>query len=220
MLGPQDLTRLAQVIDPSLEKIELDVGHLDYSYVSTCTNVKELQMLLQVLKSGDEGYYPDLEEFIMKRMATLENIAAVDVNQLRTAVKSDLDEWVASISQTETRLEEDRVEPVLPRVRNSELEPARVATAHSERKDHAAWDKLNINDEIQKIDSSPLAPKPPAITPIAKSQVEREQLALTEKQKGNESFKLAEYQDAVLEINAAGLLQKVGEPFSDGNGAL
>ena len=56
MLGPQDLSRLAQVIEPGQESIlaqqpeDYDIEHLDYAYVKDCQDTAELQVLLKVLK--------------------------------------------------------------------------------------------------------------------------------------------------------------------------
>lgn len=33
---------------------------LDYGYIETCSDVKLLNEIVSVLKSGKEGYYPDV----------------------------------------------------------------------------------------------------------------------------------------------------------------
>jgi hypothetical protein len=54
MLGPQDVKNLASMIDPTMEfeseRTEVDIEHLDYGYVATCTDKRELYAMLDYLK--------------------------------------------------------------------------------------------------------------------------------------------------------------------------
>lgn len=43
-----------------LEKYEIPIEHLDFEYIKTCPNIQELEKMLEILRSGEEGYYPDL----------------------------------------------------------------------------------------------------------------------------------------------------------------
>ncbi len=38
----------------------MEVEMLDYSYVNECTDWSHLSAIVDVLKSGTEGYYPDV----------------------------------------------------------------------------------------------------------------------------------------------------------------
>jgi len=42
------------------KKEEVNVEMLDYSYVNSCTDVKKLRAIVDVLASGSEGLYPDV----------------------------------------------------------------------------------------------------------------------------------------------------------------
>ena len=44
---------------------EITVEMLDYAYVNECEDYKKLQAILSTLKSGKEGYYPDVSRFII-----------------------------------------------------------------------------------------------------------------------------------------------------------
>ncbi|KAJ3047930.1 Sperm associated antigen 1 [Rhizophlyctis rosea] len=75
MLSTKDLSNVRQFMGDQIaagletEPIgDYDVSHLDYSYVATCNDVKELSLLLSVLRSGKEGIYPELEDAIERRM--------------------------------------------------------------------------------------------------------------------------------------------------------
>ena len=45
-------------MDPVMKGIEVEM--LDYDYVEKCKDAKILRGILAVLKSGKEGYYPDV----------------------------------------------------------------------------------------------------------------------------------------------------------------
>ncbi len=47
---------------------DVPIEHLDYDYVNTCSNDKELIAILRVLRSGKEGRYYALEEHVEKRL--------------------------------------------------------------------------------------------------------------------------------------------------------
>lgn len=47
---------------PAIESIKVDVEMLDYGYIETCNDWKVLYRILQELRSGKEGYYPDVRQ--------------------------------------------------------------------------------------------------------------------------------------------------------------
>ncbi|GFO38018.1 sperm-associated antigen 1 [Plakobranchus ocellatus] len=53
------------------KKYNLPLSHLDYKYIETCKNPKEIEKIVNVLRSGDEGKFPDLERFAEKRLQEL-----------------------------------------------------------------------------------------------------------------------------------------------------
>ncbi|XP_047145860.1 sperm-associated antigen 1 isoform X2 [Hydra vulgaris] len=50
--------------DPSIP-----IEHLDYKYIETCQDSNKLRRILEILRSGEEGSYPALEEFTEKKLA-------------------------------------------------------------------------------------------------------------------------------------------------------
>ncbi|EGW05834.1 Sperm-associated antigen 1 [Cricetulus griseus] len=50
---------------------KIPVEHLDFKYIEKCSDVKHLEKILCVLRSGEEGYYPELTEFCEKRLMGL-----------------------------------------------------------------------------------------------------------------------------------------------------
>jgi hypothetical protein len=47
---------------------DVPIDHLDYAYINKCTDCKELKDILQVLRSGKEGRWFDLEKACEEKM--------------------------------------------------------------------------------------------------------------------------------------------------------
>lgn len=45
---------------PLLQKYNIPIDHLDFGYIKKCQNAKEMEKIVEILVSGEEGYYPDL----------------------------------------------------------------------------------------------------------------------------------------------------------------
>lgn len=66
-----------------LEKYSIPVDHLDFDYIRDCRNVRKLEKIIEILKSGEEGYYPDLTRFAEDRLMQVDP----DNQMLRTELK-------------------------------------------------------------------------------------------------------------------------------------
>lgn len=54
-----------------LKKYDIPINHLDFDYIKSCENVKEIERIVTVLKSGEEGYYPDLTNCALTKLKLL-----------------------------------------------------------------------------------------------------------------------------------------------------
>lgn len=54
-----------------LKKYDIPINHLDFDYIKSCENVKEIERIVTILKSGEEGYYPDLTNCAMTKLKLL-----------------------------------------------------------------------------------------------------------------------------------------------------
>ncbi|XP_017143440.1 sperm-associated antigen 1 [Drosophila miranda] len=54
-----------------LEKYNMPLSHLDFSYVETCKNAREMEKIVQILRSGEEGYFPDLQRCSEEKLKEL-----------------------------------------------------------------------------------------------------------------------------------------------------
>uniref|UniRef100_A0A8D2L3P0 Sperm-associated antigen 1 n=1 Tax=Varanus komodoensis TaxID=61221 RepID=A0A8D2L3P0_VARKO len=73
----------------------IPIEHLDYKFIETCTDVKYLEKILKILRSGEEGFYPDLVLFCEKRIETLAPNSRALRREKTTATVSDFtaEEW-------------------------------------------------------------------------------------------------------------------------------
>lgn len=157
---------------------KIPIEHLDFKYIENCSDVKQLEKILCVLRSGEEGYYPELTEFCEKRLtglaprsralrkdkpaATASSFSAEEWEK----IDSDLKSWVSEIKREEnTRHFHDPekhpgVEDPLPPVRGSNSCPRGGKETSSKSKtakkriprDYAEWDKFDVEKECSKID--------------------------------------------------------------------
>ncbi|XP_059108977.1 sperm-associated antigen 1 [Peromyscus eremicus] len=157
---------------------KIPIEHLDFKYIEKCSDVKHLEKILCVLRSGEEGYYPELMEFCEKRLMGLapESRALRKDKPAATAssftaeewegIDSDIKSWVSEIQREEnTRHFQDPetqpgVEDRLPPVRGSDSCPHSGKETYSRSKPvkkkiprtYAEWDKFDVEKECSKID--------------------------------------------------------------------
>ena len=92
---------------------EVPVEHLDYEYVDKCTKPQELKDILEVLESGKEGRWLDLEKHVEARLLEVspENerkkilrLKSVPTQSDVSAAEQELAEWEQSIGVMDQRI--------------------------------------------------------------------------------------------------------------------
>ncbi|XP_023504536.2 sperm-associated antigen 1 isoform X1 [Equus caballus] len=157
---------------------KIPVEHLDFKYIEKCSDVKHLEKILCVLRSGEEGYYPELTEFCEKRLRGLapESRALRKDKPAATAssftaeewekINGDIKSWVLEIKKEENQMHFPEIETSpamegnLPPVRgsNSHLHVSKEIYSKSRPakkkipRDYAEWDKFDVEKECSKID--------------------------------------------------------------------
>uniref|UniRef100_A0A8C6RZM8 Sperm-associated antigen 1 n=1 Tax=Nannospalax galili TaxID=1026970 RepID=A0A8C6RZM8_NANGA len=157
---------------------KIPIEHLDFKYIEKCSDVKRLEKILCVLRSGEEGYYPELTEFCEKRLtglapgsralrkdkpaATASSFTAEEWEK----IDGDLKSWVSEIKKEENTMHfhdtetHSRVEDHLPPVRSSNSCPHMGKEKYSKGRpakkkiprDYADWDKFDVEKECLKLD--------------------------------------------------------------------
>lgn len=52
-----------------LDKYQIPIQHFDFDYVSRAADANELEKIVEVLRSGQEGYYPQLLRYFSTLLA-------------------------------------------------------------------------------------------------------------------------------------------------------
>ncbi|KFW95199.1 Sperm-associated antigen 1, partial [Phalacrocorax carbo] len=158
---------------------QIPIGHLDYKFIEKCTDVKHLEKILRVLRSGEEGYYPELTLCCEKRIEHLDPGSRALRKDKPAATASDftaeewktisgeLMSWVTEMNEddkkpqfltTETLHErQDNLPPIrcssscLPANQNKKLQNKKRNKKNIPR-DYSEWDKFDVEKECSKID--------------------------------------------------------------------
>lgn len=214
-----------------LKKYNIPIQHFDFEYVGKCTDGKELERMLQILKSGQEGYYPELLQRVEEKLSEIKpnsryirkltrvlNKDEVDEDRSKE-IKDDLTIWLNDINRKNTELTQMKstIKFSLPEVRKSSESKEEKKIAMPKRiksTDYAGWDKYDVDTELLKMDLEEEKIKKEAEN-IAKekhkkSTVKFNQFATTaeasfeaqrENVVANEYFKAGEYEKALEHYN-------------------
>ncbi|XP_067838144.1 sperm-associated antigen 1-like isoform X2 [Heptranchias perlo] len=159
---------------------KLPIEHLDYSFIEKCTDVKYLEKILIVLRSGEEGFYPDLITFCEEKIQKLDPrsralrknnppaTAASFTKEEWQEITSDLKSWTDEMKQKEN---EEKYRKIAAGCLNSENHvPVRGVNAsvlshqngigekistgkkRAIPRDYREWDKFDVEKECAKID--------------------------------------------------------------------
>ncbi|KFV93959.1 Sperm-associated antigen 1, partial [Eurypyga helias] len=158
---------------------QIPIGHLDYKFIEKCTDVKHLEKILRVLRSGEEGCYPELTLFCEKRIEHLDPRSRALRKDKPAATASDFtaEEWETingELMSWVTEMNEDYQKPQFLRTdtlheRQDNLPPVRCSSnclpANQNKKlqnkggnkkniprDYSEWDKFDVEKECSKID--------------------------------------------------------------------
>ncbi|XP_060776881.1 sperm-associated antigen 1 isoform X2 [Neoarius graeffei] len=208
----------------------LPVEHLDYAYIQQCGDLKYLEKILHVLRSGTEGAYPHLIEFCEKRIETLDprhralrkdmcpaTPASFSADEWKH-ITDDLQAWQREITESEQQLTQSPVlntdthTPVHNRTPQRPTIP-KAKTTHSKRRAvpraYSDWDRFDVDGECAQIDEDVSKNDAPAVMNSTHTHItqhidtsalthqEKCVLATREREKGNEAFRVKDWDEAV-----------------------
>uniref|UniRef100_A0A087XZH1 Sperm associated antigen 1 n=1 Tax=Poecilia formosa TaxID=48698 RepID=A0A087XZH1_POEFO len=158
---------------------KVPVEHLDYDYIEKCKDVKYLEKILKILRSGEEGIYPHLIKFCESHLEKLnpnsralrkENPVATEANFSKdewNQIVDDLRTWAEETKKTETLLKEEsmfedlsdvKIPPIrssncfVPHNKTSLPKQTRNPSKRVVPRDYQEWDKFNVEEECGKVD--------------------------------------------------------------------
>ncbi|GAA6217538.1 sperm-associated antigen 1 [Lates japonicus] len=191
---------------------KVPVEHLDYDYIEKCKDVKYLEKILRVLRSGDEGIYPHLIKFCESHLEKLhprspalrkENFVATAASLSKdewSQIADELKTWQEENKKTETLLKQqsvfdDLVNENMPPIRGSNHSIPLSQTSNAKEKrnsskcslprDYREWEKFDVEKECERIDVSEVENYPPAarITGDPKIKTKVDTSLLTQQEK-------------------------------------
>ncbi|XP_014486216.1 PREDICTED: auxilin-related protein 1 [Dinoponera quadriceps] len=159
-----------------LERYNVPINNLSYEYISECTNAKTLEHIVLVLRSGEEGVYPDLTKHAEERLARIKPTSAIlrkaepvlRRNMLSPDKQREIDDeignWTCQMQSREKDIGEEKATLIdgfssQPEIRKAKsnmkarinekkhVKPKRISSC-----DYAAWDKYDADTEINRID--------------------------------------------------------------------
>ncbi|XP_037985141.1 sperm-associated antigen 1 isoform X2 [Motacilla alba alba] len=158
---------------------QIPISHLDFKFIEKCTDVKHLEKILRVLRSGEEGCYPELMSVCEKRIERLDprsralrkDKPAATASDFTAeewqAINSELMSWLAEMNEDDKKSELLRTDT--PNERQDNLPPIRCSSSclltnqnkklqNKQRskknipRDYSEWDKFDVEKECSKID--------------------------------------------------------------------
>ncbi|XP_063780268.1 sperm-associated antigen 1 [Pseudophryne corroboree] len=157
------------------KSFKIPIDHLDYTFLEKCTDVKHLEKILRVLRSGEEGHYPDLTAFCEKRIeslsphsrtlrkdkppATAADFSSEDWQQIDSDIKTFLTD-IKHKEQQESVFQQNTDN--LPPVRSFSSDPAPNKHKGKETqaanpkvpRDYRDWDRFDVEKELSKLDEN------------------------------------------------------------------
>lgn len=234
-----------------LQKYDIPVEFLDFDYLKKCNDVKMVANILKVLRSGEEGFYPDLTKCAEEKLRTLQpdsKLLRVETpaltkfsldSEIREQLDLDMKTWIDDMKVQDQQLKklEPKAKPELPiRKFNKAGENTTTSAAKTSNRikstDYSKWDKFDADAAELKIDLDEerqrelveLKNKKNAerlIEEVKDDQVdclsdfERDHLALSFKNKGNESYKAKDYEEAIKEYTQSLRVRKTAAAFNN-----
>lgn len=163
------------------KKYDIPLGHLDYNYIRNCSDTKELEKILKILRSGDEGIYPEMETVCEERIEKLNPKSRVLRKEIPLTrpgelakeewqqIDSDLKDWELEMKTTESakkKILDDFDDPGLPPIRSGFInghanqEPqAETKNKRVTPRDYKEWDKFDIDKELDQVDKQEVKKK-------------------------------------------------------------
>ncbi|KAL5281238.1 SPAG1 family protein [Megaselia abdita] len=229
-----------------LEKYDIPISYLDFAYVEKCTNPREMEKIVNILRSGEEGYYPALTKRAEEKLLELKPNSKLFRTEEDLLTKSSISlkewesetnpivDWSSDVKNVDKFLQkigsssnENCVETVPRKTKKIILggnttKDTKTSDSKSQNRikstDYSAWDKFDAETEILKMDleeekvkeevermnrlnlqSSKDLNEDLKIDHL--TMIEREKLAVSFKDRGNDYFRAKEYQHSLKEYN-------------------
>lgn len=210
-----------------LKKYNIPIQHLDFEYVKKCTDGSELEKILKILKSNEEGYFPALITATEERLTEIkpkskllrkpEQVLSKNSlpSETRHSVVKELEQWMKTMEtyneQLEsTKLTSSQIASKIRQTKQMQDNENKKIERRIKSTDYESWAKYDADTEILKIELEEEKLKQNAAQQKNKNEIklqndikhfatkaEAEIEATKEKQIGNEFYKANDYEEAI-----------------------
>lgn len=217
-----------------LKKYDIPLKHLDYDYVERCTNPREIETILHVLRSGEEGHYPDLikrtelqlqrlkpnskylrEQTRVIKRTSLDGQELNDINRELSTFVNDMETCSNELNSFKGTALNYTIDVPIRETKSNDVERFTNKNQNLLKRisstDYSSWDKYDPDTELLKMDIEDERIKE-RFSNNSKTELKQEKCVKfndfrtiaeakyesnREKEKGNEYFKIASYDDAL-----------------------
>ncbi|XP_061185926.1 sperm-associated antigen 1-like [Saccostrea echinata] len=154
------------------KKYDIPVAHLDYKYIDECNDVKYLEKILKVLRSGSEGRYPEMEKQcedkieklnpasrILRKDNPVKKISDIDRDEGHSLQK-DLQNWTSDIKEMEgsvngvSEFDNENLPPIRSGAISMSGKPIQPEKDKDKKKpamprSYKEWDKFDVDKELE-----------------------------------------------------------------------
>lgn len=153
-----------------LEKYEIPVEFLDFEYVNKCQDARILEKIVKILRSGEEGFYPQLTQSAENKLMKLKPSSKIFRTETPAMRKECLDEnerikldeemssWLQEMKEIDCKVKEiqPKVQSEIPIRKARVVKEASEANSKPAEKikslDYSKWDKFDVDAAVMKID--------------------------------------------------------------------
>lgn len=153
-----------------LQKYEIPIEWLDFSYIETCSDVKTLERIVKILRSGEEGVFPALTKKAEEKLKSLSPDSkvlyveqpALKREQLdqdaRSELEGELKTWIGEMKKQDQIVKNikpsERPQPPIRKVKKSieNVQPPEKPTERIKSTDYDKWEKYDVETAELKVD--------------------------------------------------------------------
>lgn len=153
-----------------LHKYEIPIEFLDFSYIKTCEDVRTLERIIKILRSGEEGYYPDLTKNAEEKLRSLKpdsKVFRVDEPALtkehldseqRNKIDGEMKSWIDEMRKQDQIVKNiksaEKPQPPIRKAKKSMGNPTQPPKPADRIRsiDYEKWEKFDAEAAELKID--------------------------------------------------------------------
>ena len=154
-----------------LQKYDIPIEFLDFSYINSCSDERTIEKIVKILRSGEEGYYPDLTKCAEEKLKSLkpdskvfrmEEFAITKENldvQKWNEIDDDMKSWISDMKKQDQIVKDikptSKPEPPIRKVKAIGKNTSETSQKPDEKiksTDYVKWEKFDAEAAELKID--------------------------------------------------------------------